>query len=126
MEALKKTLKKHRVQMTAREREYAEFVAHSTAGWTLSNNVHLDGRMDSKRITRDEIIGALQGGQVIEVKDDNRIVMRSDDGFVAVADVRTKTVVTAWFNAPSDNHRTLDLSEYTWQVDVTKFMKRFL
>lgn len=111
--------------MNASEIEWAEFTAHSTSGWTLSNNVHLNERMGSKRITRDDVINALQAGQVIEVKDDNRIVMRSDAGFVAVADMKTKVVITAWFNAPTDTHRTLDLSEYTWQVDITKFMRKF-
>jgi len=112
--------------MTEREIECAEFVAHSTSGWNLIDSVHLNDRCNSKRITPDDIINALQGGQVIEMKGDNRIVMRSDDGFVAVADIRTKTVITAWYNAPSDNHATLDLSGYTWQVDITKFMKMFL
>lgn len=118
--------RKHRVQMNEQEIECAEFVAHSTVGWSFGTNVHLSERMSSKRIIRDDVIDALQAGTVIEAKDDNRIVMRSDSGVVAVADLRTKEIVTAWRNSQTDNHSTLDLSEYTWQVDLNRFMRRFV
>jgi hypothetical protein len=117
--------RKHREQMSENEIACAEFVAHATTGWTFCNNVHLFERMNNKRITRDDVIGALQSGIVIEVQDGGRIAMRSENGIAAVADLRTKAIVTAWRNAVTDKHSTLDLSDYTWTADIEKFMRRF-
>lgn len=34
------------------------------------------------------------------------------------------SAVTAWFNKGSDNHKTLNKSEYTWNVDVIDYLRR--
>ena len=117
--------RKHRIQMNDSEIACAEFVAHATTGWTFGDNVHLFERLTSKRITRDEVIIALQSGDVIEVQDGGRIVLRSGGGIAVVACLRTLTIVTTWRNDVDDTHATLDLSEYTWQIDLEVFLRKF-
>ena len=82
----------------------------------------------TKEITHDDIATALQQGEVIEVAERFRALVRltkgERSGVCVVISLRDNTVVTSWYNNPSDNHRTLDLSKYQWNIDARQFVSR--
>ena len=112
--------RKHRQQMTPAEMQAAERLARSWAG-RLSFVDHADERGAQKGVTPEEIRGAVLFGSVIEVHanaaPDCRAVLRRGEVCVVLS-LCTGQVVTTWRNRKSDQHDTLDLSQYQWPVNV--------
>ena len=117
---------KHRKQMSAEEIQYAETLVHSIDGWGLTND-HLLARMAQKGVSKKDVAITAKWGEVIEVKSNGRIVLRLMNGMrqgvVVVLSLSDRMVVTAWYNKPQDAHNTLDLSAYTWRVNVIEYLR---
>lgn len=113
--------RKHRKQMSVTEIKTLEHIVHSMPSWVCKTK-YLAGRQQERSISRLEVFKCLRYGVVIEYKDDGRVVMRNTDGICVVAHLATHTVVTAWYNDPSDQHWTLDLSQYRWMVNLIPYI----
>lgn len=118
--------RKHRLQFSTEEITYTEKLVHSINEWDFSQDHVLD-RMAEKHISKNDIIVTLKWGEVIEINDKGRIVLRLMKGLrkgvVVVISIRERVLVTAWYNDPRDNHKTLNLSDYNWDVDVIEYLK---
>lgn len=122
--------RKHRKQMTHSEINFAEQLIHKTDGWDFAASHALD-RMKQKNISKQDLLDTLQFGEVVEVNDKGRVVLRlrtklrpdMKRGTCVVVSVRNKVLVTAWFNDERDHHATLDLAEYKWNVHVVEYLK---
>lgn len=123
-------LKKHRKQMTAAEIAVVERHVHSIRKFRADNS-HLLHEMKhdkyTKEITHKDIAKALKKGEVIEVAEGHRALVRlttgERSGVCVVISLRDDTVVTTWYNNPTDTHRTLDLSKYQWNVNAIDFIR---
>lgn len=112
-------LRKHRTQMTATEIAALEnFVHNITYAVVNFQNDHLRREMQQDSIAATEIIAALKAGEVIELNSQKRCVMRSKRGVCVVVSLQDGNAVTTWRNDPRDNHKSLRLSEYAWNVDA--------
>lgn len=114
--------RKHYTQMTN-----DETVAVMTAIRTSTFHVspHAFDRMMEKKITEAQINTMLGYGKVIEVHNNTasevRVLMRGKvmgKWCNAVVSLTTKKIVSCWWNAFNDTHRTLDKSQYKWTVDL--------
>jgi hypothetical protein len=116
----------HRKQMTAEQIVFTEALVHNMSEWNFAVD-HVMQRMLEKKVTKDAAVNTLKYGEVIEVNDNGRVVMRLMKGLragtVVVVSIRDRVLVTAWYNSPKDNHKTLNLSEYTWKLDVIGYLK---
>ena len=116
---------KHRKQMTADEIQYAETLVHAIDGWDFTDD-HMLLRMEQKGVSKKDAAITLKWGAVIRVQNDGRILLRlmtgMRKGVCVVAHIPSRTLVTAWFNNPKDQHATLDMSEYTWRVNVVEYL----
>jgi len=108
--------------MTRGEIAAIESLIKAVPSWVSKS--HYTVRSRERRIARIEVFQAVRYGEVIEAKDDNRVVMRHHSGVCVVLSVPDHTVVTVWYNAPEDQHYTLDLSQYRWSIDLTKWSPR--
>jgi hypothetical protein len=119
--------RKHRSQMSAEEILFAETLVHSITEWNFAVD-HIMDRMAEKKIKKQDAVNTLRYGDVIEVNDKGRVVMRLMKGMMkgtcVVASIHDRVLVTAWFNKGSDNHSTLNKSEYTWKVNVIEYLRR--
>src|ERR1700722_18006405 len=116
----------HRKQMTAEQIVYVETLIHSTTGWDFAtDHAMLEAAKDG--IKKDALVNTWRYGDVIEVNDKGRVVMRLMKGMmkgtVVVVAVKNRVLVTAWRNKGSDNHKTLVLSDYTWNVNVIEYLR---
>ncbi len=50
---------------------------------------------------------------------DIRAVVRDGEGTCVVVSLLQWTVVTVYYNSPTDHHSTLDYSKYRWEQDIT-------
>ena len=123
---------KHRRQMSPEEIRFEESTVHAVDVWCFDND-HLLQRMAAKQISKKDAVLAAKHGEVIRVQDDGRVVMRlmrptppfaaDRVGTVVCVSLLDKTIVTAWYNDPKDNHKTLRLREYTWRVNVIDYLR---
>ena len=107
--------------MTVAEISSVESIVKSVTSW--HSQPYYIMRAQTRKIARFDVFRAIAYGQVIEAKSDGRAVMRGQDGTCVVIEVPTRTVITVWYNDPTDNHYTLDLSQYTWYTDLTKWQE---
>jgi hypothetical protein len=112
------TPRKHRIQMTEKEIATYELLTHriNPDAWFVRR--HTNERAIEKQIPIDVLPIVLTQGNVIEARPDGRVVMRHEMGsnaYCVVANWRTKQVITTWRNDTRDNHKTLDLTLYTWK-----------
>jgi hypothetical protein len=124
---------KHRRQMSQDEIRFAERTIHAINDWRLEGNDHLNERMEEKGVSKKDALLALRCGEIIRVQDNGRVVMRlmrptqpfSSDrvGTCVCASLTDHTLVTAWYNEPTDNHDNLNISMYRWRVDVVEYLK---
>ena len=82
---------------------------------TFTYSHHAWERKELKGIATWEYIA--ENGKIIEFNHDpkyrkHKALLRTDDGHCAVFGLTTKSVVTMWYNSPSDNHKTIDASKY--------------
>lgn len=117
---------KHRKQMTADEIEYVETLVHAIPAWDFTRE-HMVERMAQKGVSAKDAAITLKWGAVIRVQDDGRVLLRLMNGMrkgvCVVASLKDRTLVTAWYNKPTDQHATLDMSEYTLKVNVITYLR---
>lgn len=119
------TGRKHRKQMKAAEIGTLETHIRKVCA-RIIDGTHATDRMAQKGVTAKEIVNALKYGEVIEIHNEAnelRAVVRFAYGRPKVAvcvvvGMETGTVVTCWKNAGQDNHQTLNLYAYTWNVNA--------
>lgn len=114
--------RKHASQMSAREIACLTCIVR-LLGRRGMNGHSLD-RCREKGITLPEVETVLRTGTLIEVHEnfrpDIRAVVRGNTGTQDVCVVLSlcdREVKTVWFNNSLDTHRTLDYSQYQWNVD---------
>ena len=117
--------RKHVTQMLPTERQMVESFAYTLPFYKGLNNSHIKERKAKWGVSDADILAALWQGEVIEVHANNfpdvRFVMRYQSGERAIctcASMRGE-VITVWVNRVSDNHYTLDLDQYQWNVNLT-------
>ena len=125
-------LAKHRQQMSPAEISYAEQVVHSIDGWDFTDD-HITLRMEQKGVSKKDAAVTLKCGEVIAVQSNGRVLMRlmwlpapfatTKVGTCVVVHLASRKLVTAWYNKPTDNHATLDLSQYTWKQDIVAYLR---
>ncbi len=106
--------------LTSRIREVAETVI----------STHAAERMAQKGVTAREIENCLKYGNGIEIHNEQgelRAVVRHAYGRPKVAvcvviGLESGTIVTTWKNSGSDNHKTLNVLAYGWQVNVVELL----
>jgi hypothetical protein len=115
-------MRKHRSQMNGAEIEALESFIHTRV---LPNpGGHADGRMQQKGVSTKELDRALECGNVIEIHKEAwevRALVRHEMVCVVVG-LESKATVTTWKNALDDNHSTIDMTPYTWQVDACRLV----
>jgi hypothetical protein len=120
-------LRKHRVQMSPDEISFAESFVRSLQPVVNPRNAHFVEEMQNDGLQLDDILLTLKMGDIIEVNDLGRCLVRMmsgpKSGTCAVINIYNGHIVTAWKNNPNDHHKTLRLSEYRWNVNVTEFLR---
>lgn len=93
---------------------------------------HAMDRMKQKRVTEAQISAMLTYCSVIEIHNnapgDLRVLVRGKvrgDYVCAVVSLVTNQIVTTYWNAAGDHHKTLDTSEYTWTASVRDALSMF-
>lgn len=118
--------RKHRKQFTAEEIVYTEALIHGITEWNFAVD-HVLERMEQKHISKQDLINTLKYGEVIEVNDRGRVVLRlmkgKRKGTCVVVSVHDRVLVTAWYNAGNDQHKTLNLGEYIWNINVIDYLR---
>lgn len=123
-------MKRHRQQMSSREIEALEARTRKVTEALLI--AHAEQRMAEKGITARDIELTLKYGIAIEINsdatDEYRAVVRHAYGKPKVATcmvlgLTSGKVVTTWKNAGSDNHSTLNLYAYQWNVNVANLLE---
>ena len=117
---------KHRKQMSPAEIRYTETLVHGMTGWRFERD-HMALRMAQKGVSEKDATLALKWGAVIRVQDDGRVLLRQvicgKGAVCVVADLVSRKMVTAWRNDSTDNHATLDMSEYTLKTNVITYLE---
>lgn len=109
--------RKHRRQMTADEIRVAETAIKGVGVWQVSRHAIL--RMQ-ERHGHHLVCEIIAEGEVIEVRPDSRAVMRAPNGDCLALSYKDKYVLAYWWNAPSDQHDTLNLEAYRWKGSVAE------
>jgi hypothetical protein len=114
--------RKHYTQMTNEE---TVAVLNAVRSNTYKFSPHAHERAMQKRVTETQVATMLGYGKVIEVHNNTasevRVLMRgkvAGNWCNAVVSLTTKQVVTVFWNALNDTHRTLDKSQYKWSIDL--------
>lgn len=113
-------LRKHRKQMTPAEIHAVEARVKRVPAWV--SQPYYAVRARERNVSRLEVYRAIAFGQAIEAKDDDRVLMRGSDGVCVVVEIPTRKIVTVWYNSPDDQHWTLDLSQYRWNVNLVTWV----
>lgn len=121
-------MRKHSKQMKAAELE-ALTARCRTIGAALISS-HATERMAQKGVTAKEISLCLQYGVPVEIHNEAselRVVLRFAYGKPKVAvcvviGLESGTIATTWKNAGSDNHSTLNLYAYQWNINVCSLL----
>ena len=123
-------MRKHRSLMT--EEEITAVEQYVRAGMFTIRTTHALSKMAAQGIKADQVDDVLAHGLVIEVskkKPQNtvKVLLRKTVGsfdvcvVVAVVD---GVIVTVWKTNTHDNHDSLDLSIYDWQIDLKEFVSQ--
>jgi hypothetical protein len=120
--------RKHSKQMKAAEIEALTVRIRQIAKAVVSS--HATDRMAQKGVTGRELELCLQYGAPVEIHNEAselRVVVRFAYGKPKVAvcvvvGLLSGTVATTWKNAGSDNHSTLNLWAYQWDVNVCNLL----
>ena len=115
--------RKHYTQMDASEKDVVLNAVRSIT--KVQTTEYIKSRMAERAITNLHIALTLMQGEPIEVHNNRakeiRVLMR---GLVenkwcnVVISLTTKTVITCYWNALNDTHKTLDKTQYKWIVDL--------
>lgn len=124
------TGRKHYRQMNPAEMQAIEMAVRAIAARRAFVD-HAEERMQQKKVSAKEIEICLRYGSAIEIHNEAgelRAVIQHTFGKPAVRvsvviALATGKVVTTWKNSVLDNHSTVDLSKYTWRVNVVSILK---
>jgi len=121
--------RKHRKQMSPEEIELIESIVHSQIHWT-GLGPHSTRMVQERQVPSKELFDVLKSGKVVEVNHtcDLCVVFRKDyddHASCVVVNLPTRWIVTTWRNNTNDQHRSLDMSQYTWKVDLLEKFKGF-
>lgn len=118
--------RKHRIEMSKTEIVFAETLVRSINEWNFATD-HAMERMEQKGVAKQDVLNTLKYGEVIEVNSYGRVVLRltlkGKGACIVVVGLRDRALVTTWFNRATDNHKTLNVSEYGWKVNVIEFLR---
>ena len=118
--------RKHITQCNPTERAFIHGYIRSNVHKVNGGN-HFYDRASERSFTLDDARATIRGGIVVEVhnerKPDIRALVRHSSGMCAVVSLRTWEVITVYYNAPSDNHDTLNHNLYRWPQDITQLVK---
>lgn len=98
----------------------------------LSYTIHLNQRMNQKNISKNEIIKTLKDNEIIEFhyKNSPRILIRGrndENGYniCLVINLQDYTIITAYKNKISDNHKTLNTTRYSY-VNIKNTLEQYI
>ena len=90
---------------------------------------HALDKLEGAEITANQLAECITDGKLIEVhnliKDDVRVVLRKDmdkKSLCMAVSLIFKEIITCWFNEQTDNHRTLNVSNYTLTLDIRELL----
>lgn len=95
-------------------KEYEELIR--TSEWKCSE--YSKRRMEERGLQLEDVAKAIDTGKLIEysrVQEQDRVLLRDENGVCVVLsleDYYQSTIVTAFRNAPTDNHSTLNKDNY--------------
>ena len=127
--------RKHYTQFSKAEKELINGIRHQLGIDTFSKHARkrIKEKYSLQSFRKSDYMEAMKYGQVIEVadygNDDVRIVFRSiasrnGDHLVFSYGIKNRTIVTAWTNDRNDNHSTIDYTQYTDKMNVTKVLTK--
>jgi hypothetical protein len=118
--------RKHITQCNPTERAFIHGYIRSNVHKVNGGN-HFYDRANERHYSLSEARDALAKGLVVEVHNDRtpdiRALVRHSSGICTVVSLKTWEVITVYYNAPSDNHDTLNYNAYRWSVNVTELVK---
>lgn len=123
--------KKHINQMTEEEKDFLLSYIKNIPADAWSYNFYTENRIKERGGTKEFILESIQIGELIEYhlrNGRNRILLR---GKKAVSDVhpyvpcvvlelKTKKIITVYWNHIDDNHRTIKMENYNEELNVIK------
>ena len=128
------TKRKHRQHMNSAEvRALKEAIRGLDPTKLYSFNWYIKKRMKQRGISRKDINRTIKEGHIIEAhnekRDDIRILLRHETkrglAVCLVVSLKDHCIITVYINESSDNHPTLNWSEYQWNVDLVEEVMRF-
>ena len=90
---------------------------------------HFKEKCDNRKIYKPYIIKALHNYNIIEFNCDKgcKVVIRStvNDKYnlCMSIDIINNSLVTIWINSTTDNHRTIDMSNYNNKIDIKRVIE---
>ena len=123
------TGRKYHTQMNAAEKQAVELAVRAIAARRAFVD-HAEERMHQKHVAAKDIEICLRYGSVIELHNEAgelRALIQHSFGkpkvkVSVVIGLTSGNVVTTWKNSAMDNHSTVDISKYTWQVNVVSIL----
>ena len=106
--------RKHYTQFSDTERAFVYGFIRRNAGMAHARRSHFYDKASERSFTFADIAPVLSSGRVIEVHNDLgewRALIRRQ-GVCAVLSLQTFDIVTVYYNAPDDNHATLNYALY--------------
>lgn len=120
--------RKHYSQMTQGELDAVLLAVRSNVNFELLP--HAKERMVQKNIPIGAVASAIVKGSVIEVHNNNLNDIRvllvnvvNNRRCNVVVGLKSRKVITTFWNSLNDTHETLDKSQYKWAVDLKTVVK---
>lgn len=127
--------RKHYKQMSPSELETLRDAIDKLDKTTLADlQSYVLHRMSQRKLEKSDILNAIRGGRIIEahnkVRNDIRVVLRQETkrGFsvCVVVSLLKGSIITVYRNDNSDNHYTIDWSEYKWRANLVSEVKHLM
>ena len=87
--------------------------ARTGADWKLTP--HAGQMLSYRKLDINDVRDTVSEGELIEYNDDfgtRHVLLRGESGVCVVVDLDLKELSTVFYNAPNDNHKTLNRSRY--------------
>jgi hypothetical protein len=123
--------RKHFTQFSPDEIGFATGFIRRQVLPNVNGSEHFYDRATEREFTLDDAKETLRTGTVIEVHNDRgdwRALVRGKNGYCTVVSLETNRILTVYFNAPDDNHDTLNHKLYHGgnAFDVVAVVKNLL
>lgn len=119
--------RKHIKQMSKEEIAFVHGFLRGQINRLSAHVHHFYDRANDRKFTFEDAKQAASGGIVIEIHNDRnpdvRVLVRSKTGTCAVVSLKTFEVITVYYNAPTDEHDTLNWNAYRWNQNVVDLIK---